>query len=323
MDEPRLKSVCPNCQINDAYLIQNSHVQLQQKNEIFQFLKCKNCSLIYLNMPPNSEKMSEYYHSCYLPHLGSKAWGKYAKFVDKAQISVDMKKLNYVNKYYPHFNEKSHLLDYGCGKPTFLDFAKKKSNAYCSGLDISEQGWGDYKINSLNNLNLVKGIFSDLNKNIKFNVITLWHVLEHEYNPVMILQNLKKIIAEDGILIIEVPNHNSFFVKIQKGFWAGYHTPRHTVVFTKQTITNTLARSGWNVVKYKKYGTLDAFTLWWLGRHERLCHEKNTHLIDFEPRFLSYLFLKIITWPFFILERIIGLGVLIVIAKPKNMNEKY
>ncbi|WP_186647784.1 class I SAM-dependent methyltransferase [Fluviispira vulneris] len=309
---------CPHCFSFKTFLVQKSYVQLQINNSYFDYFQCYNCSLVFLKDPPSEEEMAEYYHNQYLPHLGSRAWGKFSRLVDFGQYRIDLKKFSYLKKFYPNINESTKILDYGCGNPTFLLMTQKKTNAQCFGLDLSSQGWDNIPENKLKKIKLIRGSFDKIGGIEKFNIITLWHVLEHEYDPILVLKNLRDKIMSDGILIIEVPNYDSFFVKFQKGFWAGFHTPRHTVVFNKKTLINAINKANLEIVEYKSHGTLDAFTLWWLGRQEKVKHKNKISNINFENKFFSYLLLKVLTIPFFLLENFLSLGVQIIIVKPKT-----
>ncbi len=309
---------CPHCFSFKTSLLQKSYVQLQNNNRSYNFFQCYDCTLVFLKNPPSEIAMEEFYHKKYLPHLGSKAWGRFSKLVDFGQYRLDLKKYSYIKKFYPNINKSSKILDYGCGNPTFLLMTQTKTKAQCFGLDLSSQGWDNIPESKLKNIKLIKGSFDKIDEKDKFNIITLWHVLEHEYDPILVLKNLREKIMSDGILIVEVPNYDSFFVKIQKGFWAGYHTPRHTVVFNKKTLINAVSKANWEIIQYYRYGTLDAFTLWWLGRQEKVMHKNKITKINFENKFFSYLFLKVLTTPFFILEIFLSLGVQIIVAKPKT-----
>jgi len=70
-------------------------------------------------------------------------------------------------------------------------------------------------------------------------------------------------------LIIEVPDHDGSTRKQYGSHWAGYHTPRHTGLYTVGSLTTLLNRSGWQVHTSYRYGTLDPYTLAWMSRMEQ------------------------------------------------------
>ncbi|MGY5352161.1 class I SAM-dependent methyltransferase [Wenyingzhuangia sp. IMCC45533] len=70
----------------------------------------------------------------------------------------------------------------------------------------------------------------------QFDVITMWHVLEHVYDLDMYIYRLKKLLKPNGTLIIAVPNFKSFDAEHYKEFWAAYDVPRHLWHFSQTAI---------------------------------------------------------------------------------------
>src|SRR5690606_24328701 len=69
-------------------------------------------------------------------------------------------------------------------------------------------------------------------------VITMWHVLEHVYHLKRELTHIKRVLKDDGVLIVAVPNMNSYDAKYYKEFWAAYDLPIHLYHFTPNDIRN-------------------------------------------------------------------------------------
>ena len=78
----------------------------------------------------------------------------------------------------------------------------------------------------------------------KFQVITLWHVLEHVYPLQATLQTLKDKLADHGTIFIAVPNRESQDAKYYGEAWAAYDVPRHLWHFTKTSMAKLLEGSG-------------------------------------------------------------------------------
>jgi len=81
----------------------------------------------------------------------------------------------------------------------------------------------------------------------KFDVITMWHVLEHIHEPVALLKKLHTLLENSGVLFIAVPNHRSKDAQVYKNNWAAYDVPRHLFHFSKDTISKAASRSGFLV----------------------------------------------------------------------------
>ncbi|WGL58589.1 class I SAM-dependent methyltransferase [Pigmentibacter sp. JX0631] len=303
---------CPLCGSIESVFVMNSKTQLQKDNKIFQFDSCLHCNSIYLKNPPIEDELKKYYTDNYLPYSTSKPWGRYTFIVNIWQSIVDSKKCKLLTK---HTKNKKivRVLDFGCGKPTFL---KKLSNYYQGdfvGFDFSDLGWKDCQQQFLK-LKLFSNEFEKIQE--KFDVITLWHSLEHHFRPVELLTQLKSKLNSKGIIIIELPNYKSFFANRQKGDWGGLHTPRHSVIYSPESLIFLMQENGFQIKKILKYGSLDAFTLWWLGRASN--YNIYNSLYPFENLFIKFCLLKVLTFPFFVFEKYLNLGVMTFVCEKKE-----
>ena len=82
-------------------------------------------------------------------------------------------------------------------------------------------------------------------------MITLWHVLEHVHDLHNYLQQFKKLLKQDGRLLIAVPNYTSFDASVYKEYWAAYDVPRHLYHFSPFSMNLLINRNGMRVVKYR------------------------------------------------------------------------
>ena len=80
-----------------------------------------------------------------------------------------------------------------------------------------------------------------------FDVITLWHVLEHVHQLEERMQNIKNILNENGILLIAVPDSNSWDAQHYGKYWAAYDLPRHIYHFSKNTLSQLAAKFEFSV----------------------------------------------------------------------------
>lgn len=240
---------------------------MHQRDEKYNFDQCQNCKLVLLNPRVNNSELSFYYPNYYLPYRGSKAWGKYAHLVDKSQKKLDHKRASLLANYH-RITSQTTVLDIGCGQPTFLEACKKQFNANCIGIDFSNNGWkSDPK--RYHNLNLSIAEVHTLSEEIKPDYITMWHYLEHDYNPLGTLKKLREIASNKTMLVIEVPNFDSESRKKYGENWAGYHTPRHTFLFSPNNIQQLLENTKWKILDLHINGTLDPYNLQWMSKMEQ------------------------------------------------------
>lgn len=233
----------------------------------FNFDQCSSCNLVYLNPRVSESELGEYYSKHYLPYRGASAWGKYANFVENSQKKMDRKRASVIGKY-KQLTSKDLILDVGCGRPTFLEACAQKYDARLLGIDFSDHGWKS-EGKRFEKLDLQVAEVKDLDKKTAPSVITMWHYLEHDYQPVENLTALRKIATDETLLVIEVPNFDSVSRKKYGKDWAGYHTPRHTFLFSPDNIRQLLKKTGWETLEIDTVGTLDPYNLFWMSEMEK------------------------------------------------------
>ncbi|MBC7524314.1 MAG: class I SAM-dependent methyltransferase [Flavobacterium sp.] len=303
---------CPICKTTEStYYISTNALMHQPNNELYIFNVCNNCEAVFLTNPVTPEKLDHYYTDNYLPYRGSSAWGKYSSFVVKSQKKLDLKRVDFVKKNLNENAPNLSVLDVGCGNPSFLEILQQYSKANCTGIDFSDSGW---KGKNFLNLTLKKVSIEDFVPAKKFDIITLWHYLEHDYNPVKTIEKLYNCLKPGGKLIIEVPDYKSITAKIQKSNWQGWHSPRHISLMTKKSFTLLFQKDKWEIKRHLRYGTLDAFTLWWLGRMEKKGIDWSGNMAN---HFWMLVLLKVVTLPFFTFEKLFPMGIQIVVIEKK------
>ena len=284
------------------------HQQLPNK---YNFDRCNDCGLVFLNPRFPENELGQFYSSTYLPYRVEDAWGKYAFLVKQDQRRVDNERVNRLKKYH-NLTNQSRILDIGCGKPSFLSCLRNQMSAELIGLDFSDEGWKN-EMEKYQGIELRKGVVSMLQKEKPVDVITMWHYLEHDYQPKEHLKQLLHLAHPQTHLIIEVPNFDSYTQRKFGQYWSGYHTPRHTALYSPNNITLLMKNSGWQVEQVLTYGTLDPYTLHWMS-----CMEKKG--IDWEAsmenRFTRYVAGKVLNTPIFMLQKWFSMGFMTVIAKP-------
>jgi 2-polyprenyl-3-methyl-5-hydroxy-6-metoxy-1,4-benzoquinol methylase len=157
---------------------------------------------------------------------------------------INEQRIEYIKKV----KQSGEVLDVGSGLGFFLKTAQE--NGYTvHGIDISERA-----------VQLSRDVFNvasdvetpeDLIKQgKKFDIITLWHVLEHFINPFDELNKIKQLLKDNGICIIEVPNLLSLkFILSRKKWKGGNHPLYHRTFFTSKTLKKALLQSGFSTAK--------------------------------------------------------------------------
>jgi predicted SAM-dependent methyltransferase len=85
----------------------------------------------------------------------------------------------------------------------------------------------------------------------QFDVITLWHVLEHVHQLHEYIKTFQRILTDDGTLIIAVPSYTSYDAAVYKEYWAAYDVPRHLYHFSPAAMKQLMKQYGFNVIQCK------------------------------------------------------------------------
>lgn len=285
---------------------------MHSSKELFNFDQCANCQLVFLNPRVNLDNLKNYYTSHYLPYRGSEAWGKYSKLVEGSQKKLDLKRVKRV-KEMCSISPKSLILDVGCGNPSFLKACQQELNCKTMGIDFSDEGWKEQST-LFKGLDLQVAEIKDLSLNLKPDIITMWHYLEHDYTPLENLTYLKSIAKPSTTLIIEIPNFDSISRKKYNENWSGWHTPRHTSLFSPDNIKLLLDKSGWNVSQLLTYGTLNPYLLFWMSEIEQKGIQWNKNM---ENEFWDFVIGMLKFMPTKWNEKKLSLGIMTIIATPK------
>lgn len=199
--------------------------------EIFNLHYHKQYDLLETFPRPEKEKLGDYYKSeNYISHTDSRR-----NFFEKLYQSVKNKtlsdKIRLINKNHSPSSVKIKVLDIGCGTGDFLAAIKKNTVWETVGVEPNQQA-----ADLARNKNVK--VFEHVEKlrEQEFDVITLWHVLEHVPNLEYYIQQVQQLLKNNGLLIVAVPNYKSYDAKHYGTKWAAYDVPRHIWHFSKKAI---------------------------------------------------------------------------------------
>ncbi len=225
-------AVCPICSSTKFNsLLEIKDVSISQ--EYFIITKCLGCGFLITSPRPDANSIGKYYLSeKYISHSGGRK-----TIIDRiyflAQILTMRWKYNLIRSY----KLKGEILDYGCGTGAFLNFLQERKWEI-TGVEPSENA--RIKAESFLQIKVHQSLDSIIQK--KFDVITLWHVLEHIHDLENSLQKIKELLKDDGMIFIAVPNYESADAQKYKEHWAAYDVPRHLWHFSKTTIEKLLIK---------------------------------------------------------------------------------
>ena len=195
--------------------------------EVFELIYDEDLDMLYTAPKPNNSELSRYYESeDYISHTDGKRsiFEKAYHFVKGFALKNKLDLINRLQK------QKGNLLDIGAGTGDFLGVAKA-NNWNVEGSEPNEKA---RTIADGKGLKLTQNTadFEDAS----FDVISMWHVLEHVSDLESQIKELKRLIKPSGTIVIAVPNFKSYDANYYKEFWAAYDVPRHLWHFSKISI---------------------------------------------------------------------------------------
>ena len=223
-----MKTICPWCGSSKAEIKMEVKDEFLSQEE-FHLCECTNCGMLYTMPRPSKDKIGEYYKSDkYYSHQENKSG-----FIPKLYELV--KSFNVKNKFNMATKGKTigKLLDIGCGVGDFIHTAEQKGWD-CVGVEPSDEAKNIAKSRTKGNIIDSEKLEQIQDQN--FDVITMWHVLEHVDDIKWQVNQLQRLIKDDGRIVIAVPNYKSYDSEFYQQHWAAYDVPRHLNHFDKMII---------------------------------------------------------------------------------------
>ena len=202
-------------------------------------VRCHHCGLIFAEKMQHKEDLIKHYSDDYFePYLKTeqihllKRFSKRIKEI-KAQVFPGM------------------LLDVGCGAGFFLKLAAETGYTV-QGVEISQYA-ADYARNKLRLPVFLGELEAAALPPRSFDVITLWHVLEHVRDPRAFLAQVHALLKDQGVLALEVPNIGSLAARISGTDWELMSPKEHFYYFTLATLRRYLEEAGFSIVTTRTF----------------------------------------------------------------------
>lgn len=228
---------CPFCKSENIVFDKNvTDYFLTQ--ETFSLMQCEQCGITFTDPFPDADKLGRYYETeNYLSHQeGNKS------LISKIYQTV--KKINLTNKFKIASAklQNGKLLDIGCGIGDFL-LTAKKAGWQVTGVEPSRQA------RDISEKRIQARVYSAISEleeeQFGFDLITMWHVLEHVPDLNAQIDFLFRLLKKGGKLVVAVPNFRSWDAEHYQAYWAGYDVPRHLYHFDQSFMQNLFTQEKW------------------------------------------------------------------------------
>jgi 2-polyprenyl-3-methyl-5-hydroxy-6-metoxy-1,4-benzoquinol methylase len=146
---------------------------------------------------------------------------------------------------------KLHLLDIGCAMGVTIEEAQKQGIT-AEGIDISKDAVSYCRKQGMKVYPGTLIEFSKKHKNKKYDIITAFETIEHEYSPKLMVETIYSMLRPKGIAVLTTPNYGSMWRRIMGKYWPGYQHPEHLFFFDHQSLFNLCMHIGFTTVTVRK-----------------------------------------------------------------------
>ncbi|MFC1650546.1 class I SAM-dependent methyltransferase [Candidatus Latescibacterota bacterium] len=300
--------VCYECGSDNASHFLVGQDDYTGKPGNFQYVRCNNCNLVYQNPRLVLDQIKEFYDEEYISHRKKKNWGVLTPAYNWALTKIDRDKHKLVQKYV-QLNCNTRVLDVGCAVGTFLTFLREKYDCGVTGVDFKnlENSPGMEHIDFYCGLFYEQKFFDQ-----KFDLITMWHYLEHDYDPMRSLNFARELLTKEGKLIIEIPRLDSLTFKAFKNRWPGVQAPQHTVLYDKSHLQTFVRKANLAIVDYLPYGVLPAYFYIYTGLAFKRLHGKG---LDMQKAIIPYFIGQLLLSPILLFSKYLKLSTHTIVCK--------
>ena len=255
-DDPRFEPVsCCGCGHGGSDPFIAAEDDLTGRPGRFTFRRCRGCGLVYQTPRLTIDHIRDYYDEDYLAHRRRSDWGWASPLFHWAMGTVDRDKLRICRRYVA-LDASSAVLDAGCGAGTFLAGLRQRYGSTGVGVDFVDLAGGP----ALQGVEFHCGPFHEQDVGTRrFDLVTMWHFLEHDYAPLASLVSARRALKDEGRLVIEVPRLDSLTFRLFGDRWPGLQAPQHTALYDRTALLRLVERADLDVVDYLPYGAFPPY----------------------------------------------------------------
>lgn len=243
---------CPVClSTGTTPALTGTDTFFEMTRQTFTLNSCSSCRCLFLNPMPGNEEIASFYPQDYWWNASRGGFlrrleGIYRRIALRDHISFIRRAAG---------RGAVHLLDVGCGSGTLIGILKEYGFRV-RGVDYSaeaaqvarEENGVDVAVGSIHDASFPPG---------SFDLVTLFHVLEHVTNPREVLAEVFRIVKPSGAVVLQVPNIDSWQFKMFGAKWYGLDIPRHVIDYSKAAMMQLLEASGFKVYRVRDFNLRD------------------------------------------------------------------
>jgi 2-polyprenyl-3-methyl-5-hydroxy-6-metoxy-1,4-benzoquinol methylase len=244
MTQSTSQSVCPNCGYNEytLYFSKPAH------NQVYQIVRCGNCALLYVRNMPTADELTVFYNS--VDYFSGDERGYRCSYLQQ-QFALEKeagRRLAMLEQLLTGLEVGSSrkILDIGCAAGFFLSVAKKRA-WQIEGVELSQTMAAHAR--KLLGIEIKSAFDPTMFPDNSYSSITLWEVIEHLSDPLMVLRQVRQLLVPGGLIALSTPNTGHWQAQRRPEWWSEFKPPAHLIYFTETTLCDMLRRAGFaNIV---------------------------------------------------------------------------
>lgn len=240
-------SLCLSDKVRRLFTAQDIHGRQILSEDKFEIFQCDACAVTFTAVNINADYYNKYYHeNYYLPTSSNSLIAGCLSFLQDFSFK---NRLKLIERY--KSGQGNRILEIGCAQGEFLNFLPEYYKK--SGVEINKAGYdyvkANYKHIDVHNVRINDQAFEASSLG-KFDLIIMWHVFEHIQDPAIFTKNLAKLLNQNGVIIFDIPNRNSFGFSLCGKWWFHLDAPRHLFHYNHTSMRNLLQKNDLNIIAY-------------------------------------------------------------------------
>lgn len=236
-NQPSHCLVCDNKEFTKLFDLKDYFLS----QESFSVYQCNHCGLGTTHPSPEPENLGRYYETNdYISHSGESR-DLFSKVYQLVRKYTHARKYQLLRKY----SSAGTLLDIGCATGEFLAYCSSKQ-MQVKGIEPSEKA-RNIAVNRYH-LEVFPEAQIDQFEAESFGIITMWHVLEHVPDINLRMKDISRLLSNDGVAMIALPNYLSKDARHYKQYWAAWDVPRHLHHFNRKSFGKLANNHGFKVI---------------------------------------------------------------------------
>ena len=234
---------CPACLATATYYLKSGDKNRNLSDELFSYYKCSSCEMIF--MSPVPDNIGAYYAGGY-----QKIPMNFTDFINTAN-----KEVYRLDSLLRH-KSKGELLEIGPWIGIF-SFNAKRQGFSVDAIEMNSAACSFLRNEVKINVNETNNVVDSLNKNSKlYDVIVLWHSLEHLPEPWNVIKAARQRLKDGGLLIVGIPNISGGQGRFLGNKWLHLDAPRHITFWSPDALSKLAAASDLSVVEITTHDRL-------------------------------------------------------------------